>query len=82
MIQTMFAFYPRFQFIFVKCSFFSRIEMYFLVHASPLCKTATIHQVTTSTNVLFPGHNHLLTTIVDDPDTLIITRAHGGTSGG
>ena len=33
-------------------------------------KKATIHQVTTtlatSKNVLFPGHNHLLTTGVDD----------------
>ena len=32
---------------------------------------ATIHQVTTmiatSKNVLFPGHNHLLTTDTDDP---------------
>ena len=32
---------------------------------------ATIHQVTTmlatSKNVLFPGHNHLLTTGTDDP---------------
>ena len=32
---------------------------------------ATIHHVTTmlatSTNVLFPGHNHLLTTGTDDP---------------
>ena len=36
-----------------------------------LCKTATIHQVTTmlatSKNVLFPGHSHLLTTGADDP---------------
>ena len=35
-----------------------------------LCKEATIHQVTTmlatSKNVLFPGHNHLLTTGTDD----------------
>ena len=34
-------------------------------------KKATIHQVTTmlatSKNVLFPGHNHLLTTSADDP---------------
>ena len=27
----------------------------------------------TSKNVLFPGHNHLLTTGADDPTTLIIT---------
>ena len=37
----------------------------------PLCKEATIQQVTTmlatSKNVLFPGHNHLLTTGTDDP---------------
>ena len=36
----------------------------------PLHKKATIHQVTTmlatSENVLFPGHNHLLTTGTDD----------------
>ena len=31
------------------------------------CKKATIHQLTTSQNVLFPGHNHLLTTSADDP---------------
>ena len=34
-------------------------------------KKATIHHITTmlatSTNVLFPGHNHLLTTGTDDP---------------
>ena len=34
-------------------------------------KNPTIHQVTTmlatSKNVLFPGHNHLLTTSTDDP---------------
>ena len=34
-------------------------------------KKHTIHQVTTmlstSTNVLFPGHNHLLTSGTDDP---------------
>ena len=36
-----------------------------------LGKKATIHQLTTmlstSKNVLFPGHNHLLTTGADDP---------------
>ena len=41
-------------------------------------KKVTIHRVTTilasSRNVLFPGHNHLLTTGADDP-TLIIARA-------
>ena len=38
---------------------------------SMYCEKATIHQVTTmlatSKNVLFPGHNHLLTTGTDDP---------------
>ena len=38
---------------------------------SSLCKKNTIHQVTTmlatSINVLFPDHNHLLTTSTDDP---------------
>ena len=42
-----------------------------------LGKQAIIHQVTTmlvtSKHVLFPGHNHLLTTVTDD--TLIITPA-------
>ena len=41
-------------------------------------KKATIHQVTsmlaTSKNVLFPGHNHLLTTGTDDP-SLVGARA-------
>ena len=36
-----------------------------------LGKKATIHQLTTmlstSKNVQFPGHNHLLTTSADDP---------------
>ena len=35
-----------------------------------LDKNATIHQVTTmlaTSKVLFPGHNHLLTTGTDDP---------------
>ena len=44
-----------------------------------MSKKATIHQVTTmlatSKNVLFPGHNHLLTTGIDDPTLLIIARA-------
>ena len=39
-----------------------------------LSKKATIHQVTTmlyaSKNVLFPGHNHLLTTGADDPSLI------------
>ena len=43
-----------------------------------LRKKVTIHKVTTmlatSKNVLFPGHNHLLTTSTYDP-TLIIARA-------
>ena len=43
-----------------------------------LHKRATIHQVTTmlgsSTNVIFPGHNHRLTTGTDDPTLLIINK--------
>ena len=43
-----------------------------------LCEKATVYQVTTmlttSKSVLFPGHNHLLSTGTDDP-TLIIARA-------
>ena len=39
-------------------------------HQGTLCKKVTIHQVTTilaiCKNVLFPGHNHLLTTGTDD----------------
>ena len=42
-----------------------------LYHNTALGKKATIHQVSTmlatSKNVLFPGHNHLLTTGADDP---------------
>ena len=38
----------------------------FIFHAQH--KKATIHQVTTiSKHILFPGHNHLLTTGTDDP---------------
>ena len=41
------------------------------MHKTALCKKGTIHQVTsvlgTSKIVLFPGHNHLLTTSSDDP---------------
>ena len=44
-----------------------------------LRKKATIHQVTTmldnSKNVLFPGHNHLLTTCTDEP-TLWLSPEH------
>ena len=40
-------------------------------HIPHTATKATIHQVTTllatSKNVLFPGHNHLLTTGTDDP---------------
>ena len=36
-----------------------------------LGKKATIHQLTTSKNVLFPGHNHLLTTDADGPSLLL-----------
>ena len=43
---------------------------------------ATSHQVTTmlatSTNVLFPGHNHLLTTYTDDlAGTRVIIKVSG-----
>ena len=42
-----------------------------LLRQISLCNKATIYQVTTmlatSKNVLFPGHNHLLTTGTDDP---------------
>ena len=45
----------------------------------PLCKKAIIHQITTvlaaSKNVLFPGHNHLLTTGTADPSLFFITLA-------
>ena len=44
--------------------------LHILHSVSPLGKNATIHLVTTmlvtSKNVLFPGHNHLLTTVADD----------------
>ena len=42
----------------------------FVQQGLPVYKKATIHQVTTmlatSKNVLFPGHNHLLTTRTND----------------
>ena len=45
--------------------------MRLIVHLHHCTKKATIHQVTTmlttSKNVIFPGHNHLLTTGIDDP---------------
>ena len=44
------------------------------LRAPYIAQTATIHQVTTmlatSKNVLFLGHNHLLTTGIDDPSPL------------
>ena len=46
------------------------ISLYFHHNLLSLRKKATIHQLTTmlatSKNVLFPGHNHLLTTGTDD----------------
>ena len=49
-----------------------------LLYQSSLRKKATIQQVTsilaTSENVLFPGHNHPLTTGTDDP-SLVGARA-------
>ena len=62
-------------------SYFESLQNHFVCHISDsfavpvlhygLGKTATIHQLTTilSTlkNVLFPGHNHLLTTGADNP---------------
>ena len=45
-----------------------------------LRKKNTIHQVATmlatSKNVLFPGHNHLLTTITDDPTLSLSPKCH------
>ena len=45
---------------------------------------ATIYQVTTTVatykNVLFPGHNHLLTTSTDDP-TLCLSPKHKRVAG-
>ena len=47
------------------------LECVTFFHEMALGKKATIHQVTamlaTSKNVLFPGHNHLLTTSADEP---------------
>ena len=48
-------------------------------HINTLGKKDTIHQATTmlstSKNVLFPGHNHLLTPGADDPAlTLAVTQ--------
>ena len=51
-----------------------------VIHIGPYtAQKATIHQVTTmlatSKNVLFPGHNYLLTTNTDDP-TLWLSPEH------
>ena len=49
-----------------------------IIHHSfvTLGKKATIHQLTTmlatSKNVLFPGHNHLLSTRADDPSLWLL----------
>ena len=62
-----------FQFIAVTDLFFYGSELFsgHTSHRDSLGKKATVHQVTTmlstSKNVLFPGHNHLLTTGADDP---------------
>ena len=44
----------------------------------PLRKKAILHQVTnmlaTSKNVLFPGHNHLLTTVLMTLHPLVLRR--------
>ena len=54
----------------------TNIALRILLHSNPpaceiTAQKATIHQVTTmrttSKNVLFPGHNNLLTTGTDDP---------------
>ena len=51
--------------------FHFQIVLYKAVLQITLYQKATIHQVTTmlatSKNVLFPGHNHLLTIGADDP---------------
>ena len=47
-----------------------------------LGKKAAIHQVTTtlstSKNILFPGHNHLLTTGTDDPSLWLLPEHRRG----
>ena len=47
-----------------------------------VCGKASIHQVTTMlatfNNVLFPGHNHLLTTSTDDPTLWVSPKSAGG----
>ena len=63
------------------CVWFDNLEMEGRVEYS-LHKNATIHQVTTmlstAKNVLFLGHNHLLTTSTDEP-TLSLSPEHQGT---
>ena len=58
--------------------FVSARETNYDCEASTAQKKPTIHHLTTmlatSKNVLFPGHNHLLTTSTDDPP-LASTRA-------
>ena len=55
----------------------NELQLFILNKFHVLSKKVTIHQVTTilatSKNVLFPGHNHLLTTSTDDL-TLTITE--------
>ena len=49
-----------------------------------LFKKATIHQATamlaTLKNVIFPGHNYLLTTDTDDPPLIVQAPASEGSS--
>ena len=56
---------------FIDIVYYMEYYLYTIYSNSHYAKKATIHQVTTilatSENVLFPGHNHLLTTGTDDP---------------
>ena len=64
-----------FYYIFTELWLSFRSNFVFSTHVSNVmythCTKNTIHQVTamlaTSKNVLFPGHNHLLTTGTDEP---------------
>ena len=60
-------------------------QLFLLRYMTVIAHKITMYQVNTmlatSENVLFPGHNHLLTTGTDD-STLIITRAPAYISAG
>ena len=80
LIGLCFDFVPcvNLEMVYQSCIMFCEFSYLDVWLRQPLRKKATIHQVTTmlatSRNILFPGHNHLLTTGTDDPSL----SHHGG----